>query len=69
MSESKNPKELRVCEKSYIWNLITCSCKNGKYLGSIIDNSVAIYDEVIDTTKAIPAKAVLTKYTSKLDSC
>ena len=58
-----------MCEKSYIWNLVTCSCKNCKYLGSIIDNSVGICDEIIDTTRAIPAKAVLTKCTSKPDSC
>ena len=29
-----------ICEKYYIWNPATCSCKNGKYLASFIDNSV-----------------------------
>ena len=26
------------CEKDYTWNPATCSCENGKYLASIIDN-------------------------------
>ena len=35
----KNLKEHHVYKK-YIWNLATCSCKNGKYLVSIIKDSV-----------------------------
>ena len=27
-------------EKDYIWNPSTCTCENGKYLGSIIGDSV-----------------------------
>ena len=27
---------------------VTCSCENGKYLASIIDDSVIICDEIID---------------------
>ena len=38
----KNPKEHRVYEKYYIWNPATCSCENGKYLASIIDNTVIV---------------------------
>ena len=38
--ECKNKKKHRVCEKDYIWNPATCSCKNDKYLGTIIDNPV-----------------------------
>ena len=34
----------------------TCSCKNGKYLGSIIDDSVITCDEIIDTTETVPTK-------------
>ena len=30
------------------WNSATCSCKNGKYLASIIDDSVVTCDETID---------------------
>ena len=44
-----------ICEKDYIWNPATCSCKNGKYLASIIeDDSVITYDEIIEETKTIP---------------
>ena len=31
-----------------IWIPSTCSCKNGKYLASIIDISVITCDEIID---------------------
>ena len=41
-------KKRHVCEKDYIWNPATCSCQNGKYLASIIDDSAITYDEVID---------------------
>ena len=39
-----------------IWNRATCSCKNGKYLASVIDNSVITCDGIIDAkeTKTIP---------------
>ena len=36
-------------ENCCIWNTATCSCKYGKYLGSIIDDSVITCDEIIDT--------------------
>ena len=45
-----------MCEKYYIWNSVTCSCKNGKYLRSIIDGSVDICDKIIDATKAVTKK-------------
>ena len=34
-------------KKDYIWNHATC-CKNGKYLASIIDDSVITCDEILD---------------------
>ena len=37
-----------ICKKDYICNIATCNSKNGKYLLSIIDNSVIVFDEVID---------------------
>ena len=37
-----------MCEKDYIWNPATCSCKYSKYLASIIDNSEIKCDEIID---------------------
>ena len=39
----------RVCEKDYIWNLYTCSCENGKYLESIMDDSANRCDEIIES--------------------
>ena len=38
-----------VCEKYYIWNPGTCSCKNGKNLGSIMDDSMITCDEIIES--------------------
>ena len=38
--ECDNSKEQHVCEKDYILNSAACTCKNGKYLGSIIDDSM-----------------------------
>ena len=37
-----------ICEKDCIWNPATCSCKNGKYLASIIDDLVIKCDEIIN---------------------
>ena len=41
-------KNIIFVRKNYIWNPATCSCKNGKYLASIIDNSVIKCDEIIE---------------------
>ena len=62
--ECKNKKEYHVFEKGYIWNPATCSCENDKYAGSIIDDSVVICNEIIDTTKIVPTKSTSTKCTS-----
>ena len=43
-----------MCKKYYIWNPAICSCKNGKYLASVIDDSGIACDEIIDTTKTLP---------------
>ena len=37
-----------MCKKNYIWNPATCTCKIGKYLARIIDDSVNTCDEIID---------------------
>ena len=37
-----------MCEKDYIWNPAAWSCKNNKYLASVIDDSVITCDEIID---------------------
>ena len=40
---------MNVCQKDYVWNPATCSCKNGKYLASVMDVSVIMCDEVIES--------------------
>ena len=47
-------KKHYICEKDYIWNPATCSCKNDKYLVNIIDNSVIICHEIIEEIKTVP---------------
>ena len=44
--EYKTPKEHNA----------TCSCKNGKYLESIIDDSVITCHDIIDTTETVSTK-------------
>ena len=46
--------------KDYIWISAACSCENGKYLGSIIDNSVIMDDEIIEETKHTSIKTIQT---------
>ena len=41
-----------ICEKYYIWHPSTCICENGKYLASILDDSVITCDEIIEETVA-----------------
>ena len=38
-----------MCQK-HIWNPVTCSSKNVKYLADIIDDSVITYDKIIEET-------------------
>ena len=45
-------KKHHLCEKNYISNLTTCSCKNGKYFASITNNSVIKCDK-----KGVEAKS------------
>ena len=51
-------KKRHVYEKDYVWSPATCNCENGKYLASIMDNSVITCDEIIEShneeTKTIP---------------
>ena len=58
--ECKTLKEHYVCKKGCICNPAANSCKNGKYLASIIDNSVLKCDETIETRKTAPTKSTLT---------
>ena len=47
-----------MCKKDFIWNPATCGCENGKYLASIIDESVITCDEIIKETKTVSTKTV-----------
>ena len=38
-----------MCKKDYIWNLAKSTCKNGRYTGEIIDDSVITCDEIKET--------------------
>ena len=52
--ECKSLKKHHVCKKHYIiWNPRKYTCENGKYLESIMGNSVVIYDEIIEVTKKL----------------
>ena len=42
-------KKRHVCEKDHVWNLDTCNCKHGKHLGSIMDDSAIMCDEIIES--------------------
>ena len=47
-------KKRHVCEKKYIWNPSSSSCENGKYLGSIMDDTAITCDKIIESyNKAI----------------
>ena len=45
-------------EKDFIWNPDTC---NGKYVKSIIGDSVIMYDDIVEATKTVQTKITLTK--------
>ena len=36
-----------MCERDYVWNTATCNCENGRYLASIMNDSMITFDEVI----------------------
>ena len=45
-----------MCEKDSVWNHIKYASKYGKYLESIIDDSVITCDQIIEVIKTIPKK-------------
>ena len=53
-------KKYHICEKDYIWNPAICSYENGKYLTSIINNSVITCAKIIDAeeTNSIPKNII-----------
>ena len=48
-----------------MWNPVTCSCENGKCIGSVIDDSVIMCDEIIEETKNILTKTVPRNFNEK----
>ena len=61
-------KKRNVCQKGNVWNPATCTCKNEKYLASIMDDSAIISDEVTDAddeTKTISTNFNENKITGK----
>ena len=56
-------------EKFYIWNPVTCSHENGKYVGSIIDDWVITFDEITETTKSTSMETVPTNFNEKKVTC
>ena len=55
-------KKNHICEKDYIWNPSICIWENGKYLASIMDDSVITCDEIIE-------EIVLTNFNEKKATC
>ena len=41
-----------MCEKNYICNPSTCTYENGKYLESIVDDSVIMCDKIINAVQS-----------------
>ena len=62
-------KSRHECEKDYAKNPATCSCENGKYLATIMDDSAITFDQIIDwndeETKATPTNVNEKKATCK----
>ena len=53
----KNPTKTLCVQTHYIWYI----CENGKYLESIIADSLITCDEIIEVTKTVPTKTVLAR--------
>ena len=57
----KQKSKNHVSEKDYIWNPSTCTCENGKYLESIIGDSVIKSNEIIEVAKTVPIRTIASK--------
>ena len=54
-------KSIIYVKKDYIWNPATCSCENGKYFTSIVDNSVIMCNDIIDAEERKTIPKILSK--------
>ena len=61
-------KKHHVCEKNYVWTPTTCSCQNGKYLASIMDDSAITCDEAIESYDE-EMKPIPTNFNEKNITC
>ena len=50
-----------VCKKDHLLNPAICNCENRKYLASIMDDSVIMWDEVIESYENTTRKQILMK--------
>ena len=57
-------KNIMGAKNIYIWNPATCSCENGKYVESIIDDSVIMCDGIMEETETVPTKSTSKKIIS-----
>ena len=61
-------KKYHICGKDYVWNPAICNCENGKYLASIMDDSVIKCDEVIEPNDE-EIKTIPTNFNEKNITC
>ena len=54
-------QEHNASEKDCTWTPATHSCKSGKYVGSVIQDSAITCDEIIEATKAVQTKTTSRK--------
>ena len=59
---------MHVREKDYVWNPATCSCENGKYLASVMDNSVITCDEIVESYNE-ETRNISTNFNKKIAAC
>ena len=57
-------KKCCTCKKDYSWNPNTCICENSNYLKSIVDDSVIVYDEIINVTESVSTNVTITTLTN-----
>ena len=61
-------KKINLCEKGYVWNPAKCNCENGKYLASIMNDSIITSDEVIKSYEK-EIKTIPTNFNEKKLTC
>ena len=61
-------KKCHVCKTNYVWIPATCSCENGKYLASIMDDSAITWEEIIESYDE-QTKTFLTNFNEKDITC